>query len=152
MYGIQLLIDVRRWPSSRVNPAFNREELEERLSREGIGYEWLGESLGGYRRKGLGKDSPNQAWKSPGFRNYADHTLTQEFREGVERLIKLAGERKAAFMCAEKYYWRCHRRILSDYLAMKGCRVIHIIDKGEAREHRVTSFAEIREGVLTYPP
>jgi len=50
----------------------------------------LGEQLGGYRKKGLGEASPNKAWKSQGFRNYADHTMTDQFSalgEGASWLL-----------------------------------------------------------------
>lgn len=148
---IQTLVDVRRWPSSRRSPHFNRENLEKGLSEEGIRYEWVGESLGGYRCEGLGEESPNKAWRSQGFRNYADHTLTEEFRRGIEKLLSLAEQGRVAYMCAEKYYWSCHRRIISDYLKAKGHQIAHIIEKGETREHELTAFAEIKGGVLRYP-
>lgn len=150
-HDVQILADVRMWPASRRNPQFNRENLEKTLLEKGITYEWLGDSLGGYRREGLGEKSPNKAWRSQGFRNYADYTLTEEFRRGMERLLSLAERGRVAYMCAEKYYWRCHRRIVSDYLKAKGHQVTHIIEKGETREHELTAFAEMRNGVLLYP-
>jgi uncharacterized protein (DUF488 family) len=150
-HGIKTLVDVRRWPSSKHSPHFNRENLEKKLSVEGIRYEWLGESLGGYRRQGLGEDSPNKAWRSRGFRNYADHTLTEGFTKGVEKLLGLAEQGRVVYMCAEKYYWSCHRRIISDYLKVKGHQITNIIEKGETREHELTAFAEIKGGVLRYP-
>jgi uncharacterized protein (DUF488 family) len=72
--------------------------------------------LGGYRKKGLGENSPNRAWRSEGFRNYADYTMTEPFREGIHKLLELAHDGRLAFMCAKQLYWRCHRRIISDYL------------------------------------
>jgi len=111
----------------------------------------LGEQLGGYRKKGLGEASPNKAWKSQGFRNYADHTMTEQFREGIAKLLELANDGKLALMCAEQLYWRCHRQIISDYLSVKGHRVTHIVSKGKTQEHRMTSFAKIIAGELRYP-
>jgi uncharacterized protein (DUF488 family) len=87
--------------------------------------------LGGYRKKGLGEDSPNKAWKSQEFRNYADHTMTEPFREGIRRLLESAKSGGLAFMCAEQLHWRCHRRIISDYLKVKGHTVTHIVSKGK---------------------
>ncbi len=150
-HGVQVLVDVRRWPSSKRNPQYNRGELQRSLETEGIEYVWLGEELGGYRREGLGEESPNKGWSSRGFRNYADHTLTREFQKGVEKLLSYAEKRTVAIMCSEKFYWRCHRRIISDYLKAKGHKVTHIIEKGEAREHKLTDFAKIENGKLTYP-
>ncbi len=150
-YGIDLLIDVRSWPYSKKNPQFNRDNLKKSLLEQGIGYEWFGKELGGRRSKGLGEKSPNKGWRSAGFRNYADHTLTVEFKKGVERLLELSRRRRAAIMCAEKFYWGCHRRILADYLLVKGHKVIHIIDEERSVEHKLTEFAEVINGILIYP-
>ncbi len=150
-HNIGILVDVRRWPSSQRYPHFNRESLAKKLSDHGIRYDWLGEQLGGYRKKGLGEASPNEAWRSRGFRNYADYTMTKGFREGIENLLELVGDNKLAIMCAEQLYWRCHRRIISDYLIVKGQTVTHIIGKGKTEEHRLTSFAKIINGELRYP-
>lgn len=150
-YGIELLIDIRSWPHSERNPHFDRHKLKEVLLQNGIAYEWLGRELGGRRRIGLGRNSPNKGWRKMGFRNYADHTLSDEFKKGIKRLLELAEGRKTVLMCAEKLYWGCHRRILSDYLLMLGHRVIHIVDKERAIEHEMTPFAEIRDGLLVYP-
>lgn len=151
-HDIQVLVDVRRWPSSDRCPQFGRERLKESLETRGIRYVWLGEELGGYRREGLGAESPNKAWDSEGFRNYADHTLTEDFSKGIEKLLTWAGEKRVAYMCAEKFYWRCHRRIISDYLKARGHQVTHIIEKGKTGEHELPSFAQVKNGKLTYPP
>ena len=150
-FNIEALIDIRSWPSSKKHPHFNREALEESLKAEGIRYFWLGRELGGYRKNGLGDRSPNKAWDSVGFRNYADYTLSEEFRMGIRRLLRYGEKWRTAYMCAEKFYWRCHRRILSDYLVAKGHQVTHIIDQQEAREHKLTRFARVIDGLLTYP-
>lgn len=151
-HGIEILVDVRRWPTSRRSPHFNRDSLEEALVEKGVRYVWLGESLGGYRREGLGEGSPNKAWRSRGFRNYADHALSEDFNRGVEELLRLAETGRTAYMCAEKHYWRCHRMIISDHLSARGRMVVHIIDKGRTRRHRLTPFTVFRDGVVTYPP
>lgn len=150
MYGIELLVDIRRWPVSRRNPQFNGESLREALSQEGIGYIWMGKALGGYRRSGL-PTSPNEGWRRQGFRNYADHALSEEFRAALRELIALSRERRITIMCAERYYWRCHRRILSDHLAAAGVEVLHILGDGRVRRHSLTRFATIKEGVVIYP-
>ncbi|HID11767.1 MAG TPA: DUF488 domain-containing protein [Candidatus Latescibacteria bacterium] len=150
-YGIKTLVDVRTFPTSARNPQFTREELEQRLRRKGIEYHWLGEELGGYRREGLGARSPNRGWESEGFRNYADYMLTVKFEQGVERLLELAASGGLAYMCAERFWWRCHRRLISDYLVAKGHKVIHIVDETKAVEHKLPAFAEVSDGRLRYP-
>jgi uncharacterized protein (DUF488 family) len=150
-HDIQVLVDVRSLPGSKRNPQFNRENLQKSLEEKGIKYVWLGEELGGYRKKGLGEESPNKAWSDESFRNYADHTLTSEFGKGIEKLLSLAENQRVAIMCAEKLYWQCHRRIISDYLKAKGHQITHIAEKGKVIEHELTDFARIQNGKITYP-
>ncbi|RLG44310.1 MAG: DUF488 domain-containing protein [Thermoproteota archaeon] len=150
-YNIDLLIDIRSWPYSKRNPQFNKEKLEKELQNTGIEYIWLGEELGGRRSKGLGKKSPNKGWRSKGFRNYADYTLTDEFKRGIERMLKLAEGKRTVLMCAEKFYWGCHRRILADYLSVKGNKITHIVDEERSIDHVMTSFAKVKDGILIYP-
>jgi len=149
--NIQILVDVRTWPHSERYPHFNRDTLVENLKKHRIRYEWLGKELGGFRKKGLGEKSPNKAWKNQSFRNYADHTMTEEFGQGITELLELAKAGRLAFMCAERYYRSCHRQIISDYLTVKGHIVTHIVDEGETEEHRLTSFAKTINGELRYP-
>ena len=148
---IHILADVRTWPHSERYPQFNRDSLEENLKKRGIRYEWLGKELGGFRKKGPGEKSPNKAWKSQSFRNYADHTMTEDFRKGITKLLELAQQSTVAFMCAEQYYRSCHRQIISDYLKVQDYSVTHIIGKGKTEEHELTSFSKAADGKLTYP-
>lgn len=150
-YGIELLIDIRSWPYSGRNPQFNIDKLEKELPTHGIAYEWLGKELGGRRSRGLGKNSPNKGWKSKGFRNYADYALGEEFRKGINKLLKLAEGKRTAIMCAEKFYWGCHRRILADHLLSMGHKVTHIVDEKRCIDHEMTPFARIKDGIIVYP-
>ncbi|AEA47233.1 DUF488 domain-containing protein [Archaeoglobus veneficus] len=145
-YGIQTLVDVRRFPTSK-HEHFKKERLEEILAKEGIEYFWMSE-LGGYRRNGL-KDSPNIAIKSKGFRNYADYMTSDEFKKAISRLIKIASEKRVAIMCAERFFWRCHRKFISDYLTMRGVKVVHIIND-RVRIHRLSAQARIVGENLIY--
>lgn len=110
--------------------------------------------MGGYRSptEGKGAASPNKGWKNPGFRTYADYMLTPTFQKGIQKLINKASKKRLVLMCAEKLYWKCHRRLISDYLFSKGYKVWHIIQKDQLRKHGLTKFAQIKDGVLTYPP
>ncbi len=150
-YGIEVLVDVRAFPTSTRNPQFVKETLKQHVEVEAIDYVWLGEKLGGYRRDGLGEESPNKGWKTQGFRNYADYMMTAPFERQIERIMKLASSRRLAVMCAERFYWRCHRRLISDYLVAKGHAVIHIVDAEETIEHKLSKFARVSEGTLRYP-
>ena len=149
--GITLVIDVRRYPSSRRFPHFNRENLGKVLGECGIGYLWRGEVLGGHLHQPR-PDSPNQGLRSPGFRAYADHMLTDEFQEALDEIVNLARKNKLALMCAEALYFRCHRFLISDALVSKGVRVLHILGPGKVREHKLTKSAKVLgPGRVIYP-
>jgi uncharacterized protein (DUF488 family) len=136
MHGVEVLCDVRRYPGSRRNPQFNVSALRESLGAAGIAYEPFGDELGGRRRpRPGGGPSP---WRNAAFRGYAEYMETPEFAAGIERLERLARERRAAIMCAEAEWRRCHRRLLSDALTSRGWRVIHIRPDGVLEGHEQT--------------
>src|SRR5919108_1262610 len=146
---IELLVDVRRFPSSRRYPWFNRAELERSLAAAGIEYEHM-EALGG--RRDPAPDPPNSGWRVGQSRGYADHMASEEFEEALGRLIGMADERRAAVMCAEAQWWRCHRRLLSDALVARGIDVVHLNARGRPQPHELTEFAVVESGRLSYPP
>jgi uncharacterized protein (DUF488 family) len=147
-HGVRTLVDIRSFPLSRRLPHFNRESLEKELPRAGIEYVWMKE-LGGYRKK-IRDDSPNTALRSASFRNYADHMLTEEFERAASELARRAEKQPTAYMCAERLYFRCHRMMVSDYLAAHGHTVLHILDSGPLKEHKLTAEARLVEGRLIY--
>ena len=148
-HGIGTLVDVRRFPGSRRHPQFNSEALARTLADAGIEYLHL-EELGG--RRNPAKDSPNGGWQVGQFRGYADHMDSDEFKAGLARLRELAAAGRTAVMCAEAQWWRCHRRLLSDALLVRGHEVIHIGARGEAQAHELTEFAVAEGERVTYPP
>jgi uncharacterized protein (DUF488 family) len=148
--GAEAVADVRRFPSSRRLPHFNRPALEASLAAADIGYEWLGEELGGRRQPGPGSD--NAGWEVAGFRAYADFMATAEFQRGIDALEVLARERLTAFMCAEGPWWRCHRRLVADAMTVRGWSVEHVMPDGRVQRHSLTEFAVVEGGRLTYPP
>ena len=149
---IALVVDVRAFPRSRTNPQFNADVLEAALAAAGIGYVHLPD-LGG--RRGSGRDaaaSPNTNWREPGFRNYADYALTPPFRAGLAALQRLAGERRTAVMCAEAVWWRCHRRLIADYLLAAGVAVMHILSEARVEVATLSEGARVGgDGRITYP-
>jgi uncharacterized protein (DUF488 family) len=150
-FAVGVIADVRRYPSSRRLPHFNRKILQELLSQQNIGYVWL-EALGGHRHGLENRVSPNRGLRNPGFRNYADHMLTEEFREGVSQLMAIAVEKPCAILCAERLYWKCHRRLLSDFLTARGAEVMHILEAGKAQPHRLTAGAVLtKDRNVIYP-
>jgi len=146
-HGIEVLVDVRTFPSSRRYPHFNGAALAARLNSLGIDYRHE-PRLGG--RRTPRPDSHNTAWRNAQFRGYADHMETDDFKNGVRELLELASQTRVAVMCAEAVWWRCHRSLISDYLKAEGHEVIHILDAKNTEEHPFTSAARIVEGKLSY--
>jgi uncharacterized protein (DUF488 family) len=147
--GIDCVVDVRRFPRSRRHPQFNTEALARALPEAGIAYHHLAE-LGGRRSRGTGP-SANTLWREDAFRNYADYAETPEFGAAFARLKALEAGHNAAIMCAEAVWWRCHRRIITDYLVAGGAPVTHILGAGKLEPARLTDGAAVRaDGSIRY--
>ena len=149
--GISALADIRQFTRSRANPQFNADTFAPALAQAGIAYEHIA-ALGGRRSAKL-KQSPNGLWENAAFRNYADYALTDPFEAGFAALLGLAETHRVAMMCAEAVWWRCHRRIVTDYLLARGHTVLHILGEAEPKPATLTPGAEIRsDGKILYPP
>ncbi|MGH8744747.1 MAG: DUF488 family protein [Burkholderiales bacterium] len=146
--GIQCLLDVRSYPGSRRNPQFSREPLASLLTDHGIEYLWEGVGLGGFRKPKT--DSKNVALRSDGFRGYADYMESSEFEHAIEQLILKAEQTRIAYMCAERLPWQCHRYLISDYLVMRGVKVIHLVAQGKTQEHALNPITRIQNDILIY--
>jgi uncharacterized protein (DUF488 family) len=148
---IGLLVDVRAIPRSRANPQFNPEVLPPALREQAIAYVHLAE-LGGRRgrQREIGA-SPNTFWQNPSFRNFADYAMTVPFRQGLARLRRMGEATPCAIMCSELLWWRCHRRIIADYLMLAGETVVHIFAAGKKETARPTPAAQPTEdGSIVY--
>lgn len=130
-------------------PHFSKSALDHSLPERGIQYQHMPE-LGGLRKPK--PDSTNLAWRNVSFRGYADHMQTDAFRDALTDLESLAASKRVAVMCAESVPWRCHRSLLADALVVKGVEVRHIIGTQEPSPHRITPFARVEAGRITYPP
>ena len=147
-FGIEIVADIRTVPRSRTNPQFNFDALGPALREHGIEYAHLAR-LGGLRKPRA--DSPNTGWRNASFRGYADYMQTEPFEEGLRELLDLRVRGSVAIMCAEAVPWRCHRSLVADALVARGLPVEHIMSARQAHAHRVTSFARIQGGRVTYP-
>jgi uncharacterized protein (DUF488 family) len=150
-HGVELLVDVRRFPGSRRHPQFGGAALAAALGEAGIAYRHA-EALGGRRSSDAGAASPNTAWRNAAFRAYADYMATPEFHRALARLMELAEERTTAVMCAEAVPWRCHRRLITDALLVRGVPVADITGPGAAHPARLSEHAVVLpSGDLVYP-
>ena len=148
---IGLVVDVRTVPRSRTNPQYNGDTLPETLAAFAIAYEHIA-ALGGLRARTRDVSANvNAFWENQSFHNYADYALTPPFRDGLDRLRALGQERRCAIMCAEAVWWRCHRRIIADYLIGEGEMVFHILSADRIEPARMTEAARRRaDGSLVY--
>ena len=149
---VDFVVDVRSMPRSRTNPQFNGDNLPQTLAPWQIGYEHS-VALGGHRAKARNAEpSPNAYWRVQGFRNYADYALTSPFSTGLARLRELGEQNRCVIMCAEAVWWRCHRRIIADYLLGQGERVMHIMGPAHVDEASLTLGADVLRGdTIIYP-
>lgn len=151
--GITRIVDVRTLAGSRHNPQFNEENLSPSLEAAGIGY-LREQRLGGLRRSTHTVDPElNGFWKNQSFHRYADYALSPSFAEGLDHLIDLASpDDLLATMCAEAVWWRCHRRIIADYLVVRGIPVSHLMPDGRLEPATLTKGAAPRQdGTILYP-
>lgn len=148
-HRVELLVDVRTLPASRRMPHFARSALERSLPERGIEYRHMPE-LGGLRKPK--PHSTNLGWRNVSFRGYADYMQTDEFRDALTELERLAATKRVAIMCAEAVPWRCHRSLIADALSVDGFEVRHITGMQEPSPHRLTPFARVDGGRITYPP
>lgn len=146
-YGLEAIVDVRRFPGSRRQPQYSRERLCASLAEQRLDYYWL-PTLGG-RRRPL-PNSPNTAWHNASFRGYADYMGSAEFSRGLSELLDIAHAGRTTLMCAEAVWWRCHRALIADALCVRGIEVVHILGANKAVVHPYTSPARIVEGRLRY--
>ncbi len=158
--NVERIVDVRKLTGSRRFPQFNADALAPALQERGVGYQHIA-ALGGRRGRSLakGEPSPNGYWTNDSFRRYADYALTDEFAAGMAELREASLATRCALMCAEAVWWRCHRRIITDYLLLEGREVRHILGKARAEPASMTPGAEPStlpshpgRTVLIYPP
>jgi hypothetical protein len=149
--GVQTVIDIRTVPRSRTNPHYNADVLGNALAEYQIGYGRI-PALGGLRSRARNVPPElNGWWENRSFHNYADYALSPEFRQGLEELVALGRERRTAVMCSEAVWWRCHRRIVADYLLAAGEAVFHLMEGGRAEPARLSPGAAVADRTLTYP-
>lgn len=146
-FSIELLADVRRFPGSRYMPQFAGEALQQSLAEAGIDYLHM-PALGG--RRTAKKDSKNMVWRNAGFRGYADYMETEEFKNAMAELQDLGLKKPTAYMCAEAFYLKCHRSLMSDFLKAKGWEVLHITGVGKVTEHQYTKPARVEGEDVKY--
>ena len=149
-HGMTAVCDVRSKPYSRMNPQFNRDDLEAALLARGIAYRFLGKELGAR------SDDPD--CYVAGKVQYDRLAGTELFKQGLKRVIRgLKEDFRIALMCAEKEPLECHRTILvARHLAALGVLVTHIHADGRLESHhsalgRLTRMLNVPEEDMFHP-
>jgi uncharacterized protein (DUF488 family) len=147
--GVSSLVDIRIAPGSKRNPQFARDAMQEWLPRAGIDYRWE-RRLGGFRRPG--PDNPDVVWREDMFRGYAEHMRSADFHLAIDAVLAEAATRPVTVMCSESLWWRCHRRLVADFVtAARGTEVRHLMHDGRTEPHRPSPGLRLRaDGLLVY--
>jgi uncharacterized protein (DUF488 family) len=143
------LADIRTAPGSRRNPQFVRAAMEVWLPEAGIAY-WWEKRLGGFRKPSAG--NPDVAWHDDMFRGYAEHMRSADFRAAIDAVLAEAESRQVVVMCSESLWWRCHRRLVADYVSVaREVEVRHLMHDGRVEPHRPSPGLRLRDdGLLVY--
>jgi uncharacterized protein (DUF488 family) len=151
--GLELVVDIRIAPGSKRHPHVGRDALTDWLPAMGIGYRWE-KRLGGFRK--LPTDSPDVALRNDSFRAYAAHMRTAEFADAVDEVLAATAGTRVAVMCSETVWWRCHRRMVSDFVQLvKSVDVRHVMpgarDAVRLENHKPTDGVRLGDnGLLVY--
>jgi uncharacterized protein (DUF488 family) len=147
--GIASLVDIRTAPGCRRNPQFARAAMQEWVPEAGIAYRWE-QRLGGFRKPG--PDNPDTAWREDMFRGYAEHMRSAGFLDAIGAVLAEAESRQVTVMCSESLWWRCHRRLLADFVSVaRGVDVRHLMHDGRIEAHRPSPGLRLRDdGLLIY--
>jgi uncharacterized protein (DUF488 family) len=132
--GLEVVVDVRSYPYSRIAPQFNREQLEVALREAGRHYLFLGDELGG-------RPAREEHYDEQGHACYDRMAQQPAFQEAIQRLLRGCREHRVALLCSEGQPQDCHRRLLvGRVLAEHGVQLRHILPSGAVHQEDVVSL------------
>ncbi len=109
-FGISMIIDVRATRDDPRTPDYDYRRLEEFAAEAGIGYRWMGSTLG--------EESP------------------VEIDTAVDNLIAIASASRTVVLCREPEPSQCHRSTtIAPALTARDVAVVHILPDGATRPH-----------------
>ena len=127
-FEINMVVDVRSAPFSRMFPQFNQEAFKKSLSDNTIGYLFLGDQIGGRSNDPVDYLDGQVLYKSL--------ARKEAFKLGINRLKEGSVKYQIAITCSEKEPLDCHRFLLvSEVLARSGVVVRHIHADGTIETH-----------------
>jgi uncharacterized protein (DUF488 family) len=146
-HRIDVLVDTRSVPRSRVAPHFDRSAIARSLRGKGIRYLYLGGELGG-------RPDGSEFYDERGHVLYRRVAATESFQVAISRLLTGAVRGyRIALLCAEENPLHCHRRLLvGRVLQEEGLTLSHIRRTGSAQsEAELLREAEQDDPALTQP-
>lgn len=141
--GVEVVVDIRRFPGSRRDPEIGRDAMQVWAPEAGLAYRWDA-GLGGRRRLPAGTDVVDTWWRVMQFAAYAAYTRTDAFGRSLEALLAEAAARRVAMMCSESVWWRCHRRLVADVAELRcDTAVFHLMHDGRLARHDPSEGARV---------
>ncbi|MDE4176455.1 DUF488 domain-containing protein [Phaeobacter sp. PT47_59] len=118
---IEVLADVRELPLSR-KKGLSKNKLAERLAEVGISYCHFRE-LGDPKE---GRDAAKSGNYAEFERVFLNHISTETAQTALQKLLKVAGQRKTCMMCFERCATHCHRSYIADLAAKEDFLVFNL--------------------------
>ncbi len=141
-HRIDVLVDIRSYPSSKYAPHFNKAPLARALEEGTFKYMFLGRELGG-------RPEGEEFYDPEGHVLYGEVARSHLFLDGIERLEKGATEYRIAIMCSEEDPSDCHRRLLiGRVLAERGTELIHIRGDGTMQREKDLPASPVQQESL----
>lgn len=117
----KFLIDVRSFPSSKFNPSFNKDQLDQQCRLAGIKYVFMGDTLGG-------RPANKSLYDIAGRADYQLIEKSLPYVEGISRLERASRISENTFvMCSELSPCDCHRsKLIGKSLEVLGISILHL--------------------------
>lgn len=132
-HRINVVVDVRTVPASRMAPQFNEATLRHSLKTASIDYIFMGKELGG-------RPDADYMYDEKGFVLYNEVAESELFLAGINRLMKGLGHHRVAVMCSEGDHLGCHRHLLvGRVLDSHGVEVVNILSDGSTASYTESS-------------
>lgn len=127
---VQAVIDIRSYPYSRFQKMYNRKPIKAILEESGIGYKFMGGSLGGRPKSPelLTNEEPD----------YNKIRKTISYQQGLDYLEKaLEFDCRIVLLCACGDYQKCHRyNLVGKDLERMGYEILHIQRNGSTTQDK----------------
>jgi uncharacterized protein (DUF488 family) len=136
--NVTAIADVRSSPISRFAPHFSQQLLKQELKSDGVAYSFLGKELGG-------RPSKPELYSNGGA-DYEKMAAEENFKRGLNRVLKGAENYRIALMCSEYHPLDCHRCLLvGRALSEHGVKIFHLLSETKAVSQKEVEEQLIRD-------